>query len=294
MRGLAFALFTVLLILAWPFLQHHVPGLLPPGFALADRADPLPALPLDADLDRHLHQAGEYALAFWWMVCAVAFLILEPGRIARIVAAARGETGAQTDRDALAQAAAVSGAVGRGLGAIGAAAAGSLADAAARNVAAPAAAVGAIAGGFGAWLAHRLPWFVKRGLIGGVIALLIAGSASRFVFGLLVMVLVMPMWMLLLDLSIAIMVGVAGWALFTRGFEALLRLGTVTRCDLWTNTCADIDVRPFAVLIWCVLMLGCLVRAWLDYRRLGGERMPDGALQRARERVAARRRAAGR
>jgi hypothetical protein len=284
MRGLAFALFTVLLILAWPFLLQHAPWLLPPGFALADRIDALPAAASDVDLDRHLHQAGECALAFWWLVCAVAFLVLEPGRIARVVAAARG--GAVPQGDALARIAEAGGAVGRGLGAIGAGAAGSMADAVER----PAAAVGAVAGGFGAWLAERLPWFVKRGLIGGVIALLIAGSASRFAFGLLVMLLVLPMWMLLLDLSIAILVGIAGWALLTRGFEALLRLGTVTRCDLWTNTCGDVDVRPFATLIWCVLMLGCLVRTWLDYRRRGGERLPDGALQRARERVAARRR----
>lgn len=290
MRGLAFALFTVLLILVWPFLLHHFPWLLPPGFALADRIDALPAAPSDADLDRYLHQAGECALAFWWLVSAMAFLVFEPARIARVIAAARGEGGAQTERDALAQVAEVGGAVGRGLGAIGAGAAGSLADAAER----PVAVVGVVAGGFGAWLAQRLPWFVKRGLIGAVIALLIAGSASRFVFGLLVMVLVLPMWMLLLDLSIAILIGIAGWALVTRGFEALLRLGTVTRCDVWTNTCGDVDVRPFAVLIWCVLMLGCFLRAWLDYRRLGGERMPDGALQRARERLAARKRAGGR
>jgi hypothetical protein len=290
MRGFAFALFTVLLILAWPFLLQHCPWLLPPGFALADRIGPLPAAPSEADLERHRHRAGECALAFWWLACAMAFLILEPGRIARVLAAARGEAGVQTDRDALAQVAQVGGAVGRGLGAISAAAAGSLADAAGR----PAAAVGAFAGGFGAWLAHRLPWFAKRALIGGVIALLIAGSASRFAFGLLVMtVLVLPMWMLLLDLSIAILIGVAGWALFTRGFEALLRLGTITRCDLWTNTCGDVDVRPFATLIWCMLMLGCLLRAWLDYRRLGGERGPDDALQRARGRLAARKRAAG-
>ncbi|WP_343792317.1 hypothetical protein [Dokdonella soli] len=270
--------------------------LLPPGSGLVDHIEPLSAGAADVDIDRHLHRASEFALAFWWMVAGVAFLVFEPRRVARTAAAWRGEPMFPNARrmppeepgDALAAATTTAGAISRGLGAIGGHAVDALVERSVQLVEQPPATLVA-AGGFLQWLASHLPWLIKRGLVSLVMALLLAGSSQRFLFGLLVTVLVMPWWAIVLDLTLPILLGVAAWALFTRGLETLLRFGTVTRCDLWTGICQDVNVWPLATLIWIPLMLASLLRAWLEYRRSRSDRLLDGALQRARARIAERR-----
>ncbi|KAB2900992.1 MAG: hypothetical protein F9K31_03375 [Dokdonella sp.] len=269
MRGLAFALFSVLLIATWPWLPDLLPWLLPPGIGLAQRLG-IPADPGDeAQYTRFLAHARDYALVFWWVVGGVGFVLTTPewrawlrrllGRAVEgasdIGAAVAGAPAVQGARDALVQ---------------------------------PVAVAGTVAAGFAGWLRSHLSWFVGHALVSLIIALMVAGATERFLFTLIVLVLVLPLWVFLLEGSAAIMLVVAVWALLSRGLEALLRLGTVTRYDAWNQRYHDVDVKPLALAIWIVLMLGCLLRAWLDYRQSNGEPAVDSALQRARARVAAR------
>ncbi len=278
-RGLIFVALSALLVLAWPWLIEWFPGLLPPGIGIVGYVDPLVDHPGDAELDRHLQLARGYALAFWWMVLGISFIALEPHALRRAFAAWRDQSANAAD-DALAKAARSAGRAAREAGQ-------------ATAVVPMASAIGVVGSGFTNWLAERLAWLVGRGVLCALLALLIAGSITRFAFAMMAMVVLWPLWVWLHKSWVALTLGIVFW-LPLGGFHALVHLGIAARYDWWNQRWIAVDVRGAALVIWVLLMLGCLARAWFDHRREADAQVSTGAtraaLARARARVAARQR----